>query len=160
MKQGWSITIEGRTDRPLDPVAVLDRLQPHHPAVQGAGDVLAATVTVDATGALQAIEQAHAIVTAALKPARLAIETVEAMTERRQLAELGRSNAPDLVGIAEIASLAGTTRQRVFQMTANRGFPQPVLELAAGRLWSRPAVVSYLDRTADRRHSSLERKVV
>jgi len=151
VKQGWSVTIEGRADRPLDPEEVLERLQPHHPSVQGAGANLAATVTVDAPGPLQAIEMAHEVVMAAIKPARLAIEAVEAKTEERQDRELEQSNVPDLVGLADIALMAGTTRQRVFQMTANRGFPESILQLAAGRLWSRPAVARYLEETADRR---------
>lgn len=144
MKQGWSVTIEGRADRPLDPEEVLDRLQPHHPAVQGAGPVLAATVTVDADGALNAIDQAHEIVRRAITPARLAIEEIDAKTEERLDRELERSNLPDLVGLAEIAELAGTTRQRVFQMTANKGFPAALLELRSGRLWARPAIERYL----------------
>ena len=145
MKQGWSVTIEGRADRVLDLDEVMDRLKPHHPSVQGAGELLAATVTIEAPSGQQAIDQAHEVLVAAITPARLTIDGIEAITEERQALEVERSNIPDLVGLAEIAELAGTTRQRVFQMTANKGFPAALLELRSGRLWSRPAITSYLE---------------
>jgi hypothetical protein len=150
VKQGWSVRIEGRVDRPVDLEDLFERLQPHHPAVSGRAGDLSAAVTVDATNALQAIEMARDIVLASVKPAKLDVDDIEAMTEERQERELERSNAPDLVGIAEIAGMADRPRQRAFQMTANRGFPQPVLELAAGRLWRRDAIEDYLSTQAER----------
>ena len=105
--------------------------------------MLSTTATVDALSVTQAVDYVLEAILGAVP--RLEVELVEAMTEKRQDRELETSNLPDLVGLAEIAELAGTTRQRVFQMTANKGFPAAVLELRSGRLWQRPAIESYLE---------------
>ena len=152
VKQGWSVTIEGRSEGAYDPDAVMEALASYHPGLSVGDRTLSATVTVDATSPLQAIDQAHEIVLTAVKPFGLKVEHIEAMTEERQEKEVEASNLPDLVGLADIAEMLGTTRQRVFQMTANKGFPVALLELKAGRLWSRPAIESYLEgREATRR---------
>jgi prophage regulatory protein len=54
---------------------------------------------------------------------------------------------PDLVGSAEIGSLFGVSRQRVDQITRSEGFPQPVAELASGRIWNREAVIAWAKAT-------------
>jgi hypothetical protein len=112
--------------------------------VSFANGLLSTTLTVDAASVLQAVDYVIEAVLGVVP--RLDVEMVEAMTEARQEQDLEISNLPDLVGLAEIAELAGTTRQRVFQMTANKGFPAALLELRSGRLWSRPAIQSYLER--------------
>ena len=90
--------------------------------------------------------EAYDYIYEALNPltGKLEIELVEIKTTERQDRDLEVSNLPELVGLAEIADMAGTTRQRVFQMTANRGFPFPVMELRSGRLWNKAAIESYL----------------
>ena len=47
----------------------------------------------------------------------------------------------ELVGIAEIAELLGVTRQRVDAIVrTHAGFPKPVADLRAGRIWRRKDV--------------------
>jgi predicted DNA-binding transcriptional regulator AlpA len=48
--------------------------------------------------------------------------------------------ASDLVGAAEIAALLGVSRQRVDQLSRHQDFPEPIAELASGRIWSRKAI--------------------
>ena len=48
-----------------------------------------------------------------------------------------------LVGVREIARLLGTSRQRADQLVRTKGFPNPVTELAGGRIWARSAVVRW-----------------
>ncbi|HVA05479.1 MAG TPA: hypothetical protein VNG12_01940 [Acidimicrobiales bacterium] len=55
--------------------------------------------------------------------------------------------SPDLVGAAEIASLFGVSRQRVDQLTRAEGFPEPVAELASGRIWNRDEVIAWAEAT-------------
>jgi hypothetical protein len=51
----------------------------------------------------------------------------------------------ELVGLAEIAEMAGVTRQAVTNWTARHAsFPEPVARLAAGPIWDRSAVASWL----------------
>jgi len=151
VKKGWTVTLEGRAATALDPESVLEQLAEHHPAVSYGDGLLSTTVTVDAHSASQAIDLVQELVLSTLGRAKLALERVEAMTEERQERELEISNLPDLVGLAEIAELASTTRQRVFQMTANKSFPAAVLELRSGRLWNRAAIARYLEDRENRR---------
>ena len=48
-----------------------------------------------------------------------------------------------LAGVREIAKLLGTSRQRADQLVRTKGFPDPVAELASGRIWARSAVVRW-----------------
>lgn len=50
---------------------------------------------------------------------------------------------PSLVGAYEIAELLNVSRQRVSQLTAAAGFPEPVVELHAGRIWRKEDVIAW-----------------
>ncbi len=54
--------------------------------------------------------------------------------------ELNRPLFPDVVGWAEVAKLAGVTRQRARQFRSLPGFPSPVIETAQGPLMAKSAV--------------------
>ena len=45
-----------------------------------------------------------------------------------------------MVGVTEIGELLGVSRQRVDQLARSEGFPEPIGEIRAGRIWSRQAV--------------------
>ena len=50
-----------------------------------------------------------------------------------------------LVGVAEIAVMLGVSRQRVDQLASSYDdFPQPEVELAGGRVWSRSAIETWM----------------
>lgn len=49
----------------------------------------------------------------------------------------------DLVGLTEIAEMLGVSPQRVDQLAATEAFPEPVAELAAGRVWKRADVIKW-----------------
>jgi prophage regulatory protein len=40
-----------------------------------------------------------------------------------------------LVGAREIAAMLGLTRQRVYQLSQESGFPEPVASLGLGKVW-------------------------
>lgn len=50
---------------------------------------------------------------------------------------------PRLVGIREIAQLLSVSRQRADQLVRTKGFPDPVADLASGRIWARADVVRW-----------------
>lgn len=52
----------------------------------------------------------------------------------------------DLMGTTEIAELLGVSRQRADQLSRTDGFPEPVAEIAAGRIWLREDVEAWADR--------------
>ncbi len=51
---------------------------------------------------------------------------------------------PELMGIAEIATLIGRTRQRAWQITTTAGFPEPVQTLSMGKVWRADDVREWL----------------
>jgi len=51
---------------------------------------------------------------------------------------------PKLAGLAEVASLAGVSRQRAGQLAAHPDFPEPVQRLAMGPVWREADVVKFL----------------
>jgi predicted DNA-binding transcriptional regulator AlpA len=54
---------------------------------------------------------------------------------------------PRLVGAAEIAHmLGGLSRQRVSQLTAAEGFPEPVERLRMGSIWRYAEVAAWAER--------------
>jgi hypothetical protein len=52
---------------------------------------------------------------------------------------------PKLAGLAEIAGLAGVSRQRAAQLAAHPDFPKPVDRLAMGPVWREADVTKFLD---------------
>jgi predicted DNA-binding transcriptional regulator AlpA len=52
---------------------------------------------------------------------------------------------PRLAGLAEVASLAGKTKRRAWQITRERGFPEPVQTLAMGPVWLERDVQKFLE---------------
>jgi predicted DNA-binding transcriptional regulator AlpA len=40
------------------------------------------------------------------------------------------------MGVTEMADLLGLSRQRCDQLSRTKGFPDPVAELASGRVWN------------------------
>lgn len=58
---------------------------------------------------------------------------------------LSRMSVSDLVGLSEIADLAGgRPRQTVYNWTHRPDFPKPIHELEAGRFWNREQVESWI----------------
>ena len=51
----------------------------------------------------------------------------------------------DLVGVAEVAAMMGVSRQRVHEVIrSDADFPEPVADLAAGRIWQRRDVEAWM----------------
>lgn len=54
----------------------------------------------------------------------------------------------DLAGVTEVREILGVSRQRVHQIIRDHpDFPEPVAELAVGRIWNRKEVVQWAKRT-------------
>ena len=51
---------------------------------------------------------------------------------------------PKLAGLAEVASLAGVSRQRAGQLANHPDFPKPVDRLAMGPVWREADVTKFL----------------
>ena len=63
---------------------------------------------------------------------------------RQELARMLPSMTGHLVGLTEIASMLGVTRQRAGQLVRDYDdFPPPVADLASGRIWEMVAVEAW-----------------
>lgn len=49
-----------------------------------------------------------------------------------------------VMGAAEIAERLGVTRQRAYQITARRDFPEPIAHLAMGQVWDTRDVEAWI----------------
>lgn len=61
-------------------------------------------------------------------------------------AELARPAVPELVGMAEIATLLGVSRQRAHELSDRPDFPSPVQPLAAGAVYIKAQVEAFNGR--------------
>ena len=108
--------------------------------------MLSTAATVEAPNPVAALDYLIEALSAAV-PAHFEVDRAEIMTEARQERELNIPTFPDMVGIVEIADMAGRSRQRAYQMvTENKSFPKPIIETRSGRLWLKAAVERYLEQ--------------
>lgn len=56
-----------------------------------------------------------------------------------------RNRIPKLAGLAEVAGLAGVSRQRAGQIVKHPDFPEPVQRLAMGPVWLEADVVKFIE---------------
>jgi hypothetical protein len=73
------------------------------------------------------------------------ITKLEVTEWERFCAEVEQPNRPELVGVAELAALAGVTKQRASILARRSGFPDPVARLAQGDVWNRRQVQEFLE---------------
>jgi predicted DNA-binding transcriptional regulator AlpA len=52
--------------------------------------------------------------------------------------------------------MLGVSRQRVTQLANEETFPEPEVELASGRVWSRAAIEKWAQKREQARHASEE----
>lgn len=95
-----------------------------------------------------ALQEAARLVTAALPG--VVVVGCEVQTEARFLAGLEQPVYPPVVGYAEIAELAGLSRQRVRQLASSEGFPAPVIVTAQGPLFPQAAAAQWVARRRPR----------
>ncbi len=60
---------------------------------------------------------------------------------------------PKLVGVAEAAALMGWDKRRVATYVKRGAFPEPLAELAGGRVWAREDVVAFREAFRARQRS-------
>lgn len=72
------------------------------------------------------------------------IESVEIATEEKIDQHLAEPAFPEVVGYAEIADMAGVSRQRARQFAQYEDFPAPVITTAQGPLMTKVTVENWL----------------
>ncbi len=148
----WSVEIEAimpaGEDREDLADRVIDLLEGHGPAVSFVDGHVSVRFDVD-QGRIPAESPYEAFVLAKAQFEHLLPDLVAVRVEVNRvedlLAELERPNAPELVGVAEVAELLGVSKTRVHELSDKAAFPEPVARLAAGPVWSRPAVARFIE---------------
>ncbi len=141
----WSVRIElaGEfTEEDADRVTTI--LAKSSPATGfGPGD-LDAQFCVEAGNAQDAIKKGVNLLMAALKkPAR--VTGVEALSMEDLDRSIAESNAPDLVGVSELAGLLKVSKQRISRLASTAEFPKPIATLAAGPIWRKITIARFAE---------------
>lgn len=154
----WSIYIEAwapeskpgsvdATDARVN--ALVDSLAPMGGVVTADSTRWTAQITMTGTSAVDVVDRGVDLVAMTAAQCRLpqwSIERVEVVEVDRRDTELEVSNFPDVVGTTEVAELLGVTRQRIHELRKADRFPEPMVELAAGPIWLKPAIVAFDER--------------
>ena len=70
----------------------------------------------------------------------------ECQTAEELERDLATSNAPELVGVSEVAEMLEVSRQRVSELSRSPDFPAPIAHLASGPVWRRGVIVRHVGR--------------
>ncbi|GAA4106039.1 helix-turn-helix transcriptional regulator [Enteractinococcus coprophilus] len=112
-------------------------------------DLNAGTValTIDAESWTEALEEARIAVEGTLQSHEIdaSVTTITIQSEQAFQDELHEPVYPQVVGYAEIAKMAGVSRQRVRQLAEKKNFPRAVIRTAQGPLYSVHAVERWLE---------------
>jgi predicted DNA-binding transcriptional regulator AlpA len=126
---------------------LMDLLAKHDVIVAGGSGRWDVTVGVDAPDLIGAASMAAELVDSmAVKSGmpdwpivRIDAVRVEVLEE-----EIARPTLPELVSVPEVAEILGVSPQRVHELAADgRGFPKPVYELKAGKMWLQAAIEAF-----------------
>ncbi len=153
--QQWSVRFETTGHFTEDHAeAILEALEKCGPAVSYSSKSLSARFWVEAETPQHAFDAGFRLFRSALseigiKPTENVVEV-----ECQRLADLDRSikesNAPDVVGVAEVAKALGVSKQRTSELARSADFPRPVARLASGPVWKWSAIVRYVKDWARR----------
>ena len=150
----WHATVGFTTSEPFDedaPFDVAEALSEYAAVMSVARDFTAGDVllAVDAETVMEAANRAVSLVHDALNHAGIdhaPLVAIHIQDEEAFDRELATPAFPEVVGYAEIAEMAGVSRQRARQFADKDDFPRPVIKTAQGPLMSKAAVAAWLDR--------------
>ena len=144
----WYISIGFRTSRPFSEDLAFDmsqRLEDYAAVMSMARDRKSGSValTIDAKEWSTALDLAHTAVIEVLEAADVeaTLTSVGAQNQDEFHAELNEPVYPQVVGFAEIARIAGVSRQ----LAEKESFPHPVIKTSQGPLYNVHAVHRWLE---------------
>lgn len=105
---------------------------------------------VDADDVIDAGRQGLEYAVEALPNCKLTPNNLEVTEWGKTVEHLHDPLYPEVVGYAEIARLAGVTRQRARMFPKIVDFPKPVIETAQGALYTKSAIEAWLERRTRR----------
>lgn len=112
-------------------------------------------LTVDADTFTEALDTAREAVFTTLQAENVdpIVTSVMVQSDEEFEMELNEPVYPQVVSYAEIAKMAGVSRQRVRQLAEKATFPHPVIETGQGPLYSLHAVNHWLETRDTSRHA-------
>ncbi|MGO9083108.1 MAG: hypothetical protein ACLQDY_29460 [Streptosporangiaceae bacterium] len=130
--------------------ALMELLEGHDGVVSSGEASWDATVSVQAASAREAADRGAGLIEELAGKVGMPMWPVvraEAVRQDVLDAEIERPTLPELVSAPEAAEILGVSPQRVHELAAGHaGFPRPVYELRAGRLWLRRAIEVFGER--------------
>lgn len=140
----WHASI-GFSTRPMSEDALfeaLDELASYGAALSVSSDYanMHATMTIQAASPLDAAKKAMNAIENVSVFRNVEIKDVRIVTPEKLDTENAEPIFPKVVGYAEIAKLAGVSRQRARQLSENSDFPLPVIETSQGPLFNQHAI--------------------
>lgn len=139
------VLTEGHADE------IMCALKGHAPAVSYSPHTMSVRFSADANSPGRASQAGLRLVHSALAkagieipPARIVGYEIQSLGGLER--ELGESNVPDVVGVAELAKLLKVSKQRASELARTREFPKPFVVLGSGPVWRRSTLVSHLRR--------------
>lgn len=150
---GWTVHFESTTDEPVGDEqvgALVSGLADHGGTVTSATRRFGATFSVDDDlCAAEVIRRGEELYRTAARNAHLPASTIvraEAITWSEHDEALDQPAYPEPVRIAEIAEMLGISRQRASALQVRDGFPRPLTVLAAGPVWPKPWLTTFVER--------------
>jgi predicted DNA-binding transcriptional regulator AlpA len=126
---------------------LMDLLGKHDGVVASGSGRWDATISTEAPDPISAATMAAEIVDSmAVKSGmpRWPIVRIDAVHLDVLEEEIARPMLPELVSVPEAAEILGVSPQRVHELAADgRGFPKPVYELKAGKMWLHAAIEAF-----------------
>lgn len=157
MVRDWSVLFANQAPEGADDLLdeddhrvddLLDVLADFAPVAVSGGPRWSVAITLEAAAPHDALGMAGQLVEeAAMKVGlpRWPIVRAEAVRDDEQERELREPNFPAVIGTAEVTELLGVSRQRLYELRTAGRFPEPMTELAAGPVWLRSTVDSFLE---------------
>lgn len=140
------ITFSATTELPDNVgVDIAERLADYHavPAVGSLGGTL--NITIEAENAFAATNIVPRVMDAISNLTHTVdITGVEVRSEEEMDKYLDSMEFPELVGLTEIAEMAGVSRQRANTLVKQQTFPVPIVTVAAGQFRLKAAVENWL----------------
>lgn len=155
----WHVSIGYKTSAPIEEELVFEiSSQLGHMAavVSLSQDFMASAIalTVDANTWEGALKVAKNAVRETLQDLGIEAVVTSVMLQNEDAfqQELREPVYPEVVGYAEIAKMAGLSRQRIRQLAEKPVFPKPVIRTAQGPLYSAHAVERWLEERSSSQH--------
>ncbi len=150
----WSVELAianplGRGEAAEDVIdELVDHLARYSTVASYSAQELTARFTLQAGSVEAAVTKGLGLFVTALGKTGFGADPVFVRAEAETMADLDRrlmeSNAPDIIGVAEVAGLLGVSKQRASELARSPEFPRPIVVLAAGPVWRKTSIARHI----------------